>query len=197
MSEKVKVTKEQAEAIERALKFYGEDQLVDKHCLLQKNKDFWVGSFEGMNDLEMWKLARSIYIGYEVEPEFLIGDTVINKETGIIEEVDGYMTTILEKHSENYRHATPEEIAAEKERRWWRKHGRDVLEFKTNDIVSYDCNAWGGIYTVYSDIYSWDSFKNRLIKVSNRHMHNGRVLSFRADKLKVMCFVENRLDVSE
>src|SRR5699024_4896974 len=130
--------------------------------------------------------------GYEVEPEYEKGDWVIRDDHGTI----GIVTSVGDGYIEYdggcadgvhfFRHATEEEIAQEKEERWWNKHGRDVGEYRENDIVSHDDNTWGGIYIVYSNTYGHDAFRNRLIRVCNRHMHKGKKLSFQANELKVI-----------
>ena len=45
---------------------------------------------------------------------------------------------------ENIRHATSEEIAEEKQRRWWSERGRDVWELKVLDKIRLS-NAQGGV----------------------------------------------------
>ncbi|WP_158681502.1 hypothetical protein, partial [Microbulbifer pacificus] len=64
--EKVKVTKEQEQAIKQAIRLHGEDYVVDSHCLKQKNGLRWNLGLDALNDLEMWQLAKAIYIGYEI-----------------------------------------------------------------------------------------------------------------------------------
>src|SRR5699024_8613457 len=82
------------------------------------------------------------------------------------------------------RNATQEEIAEEKQRRWWAKHGRDVWELKEDDIL----NVNGAIRTVYhvdenkvyfyevSEIYTLDIMKG-----------SGTTI--------VVCFAEDRKDL--
>ncbi len=186
--EKVILTKKQADAVEY---FKKEHQ-------------------ENLGDMSLRSFYDALRCGYEVEPEFEIGQWIVltspftsAKITARILDIDvgGDNRIRLDRDDhcwwdkEDIRPATPSEIAEEKERRFFAGHGRGVLEFKTNDIVSYDCNSWGGIYIVSSDNYSKDAFGNRLVKVFNKYMHSGKTLSFRADELKVICFAEERLDV--
>lgn len=86
---------------------------------------------------------------YEVEPEYKAQDWIVSYEDnlGVIESVEDHVlhgswfdrkgkTFPMKCYFTNVkRHATPEEIKAEKERRAWAKIGREVGEFKTNDVV--------------------------------------------------------------
>ena len=119
MTEKVKVTKEQAEAIEKFQKTVHE---------------------LGISLDELKVIFES---GYEVKPEFKVGDWVICKKTkqiGQIEEYGIWDDSVWVTNDEfnfftDYRHATPSEIAEEKERRWWKKHGRKKWDLKRGDIL--------------------------------------------------------------
>src|SRR5699024_5409243 len=87
---------------------------------------------------------------YEVESEFKVGDWVLDVYEGITridsKEKEGLWIgegtlTWVNYDGECYerlRHATPEEIAEEKQRRWWAKHGREVWELRENDLLYYD-----------------------------------------------------------
>src|SRR5690625_1009321 len=145
MTEKVKVTREQAEAIERI-----KTEQIKRFEEVKKNKTAYLLTDweKPLFELESKHLQDALYIGYEVEPEVKVGDWVkanwivekptIHKLKGIDRntvEIDG------EQNNTNpgisiISLATPEEIAEEKERRWWAKHGRDVWELKTGDILA-------------------------------------------------------------
>lgn len=176
--EKVKVTREQAKAIEKIKDI---DYAINIHSF-KKRPD------SPLVDMSTARLARALFVGYEVEPEFLVGDTVIHKETGVIEEVDGYMTTILEKHSDKYRHATPSEIAEEKERRWWAKHGRDVWELRQGDVIYDEDENLVVIVHTYLDKSTDDE---KVVFRSGGWEFTDNI----PEQFKVVCFVENRLDV--
>lgn len=140
--EKVKVTREQAECIKSfennkvvALKHWVTDSFEVSKCLKKLTLD---------------ELARCLYSeeGYEVEEEFKVGDWVNFEDdtcsdciTKIIDiqpiynRVQYYGVSGWQNINSIQRHATPSEIAQEKERRWWGKHGRDVNEYRLNDIV--------------------------------------------------------------
>src|SRR5699024_4993267 len=151
MTEKVKVTKEQAEAIERYKKELV-DSIDEQYRFGVKRTPYeWA---EPLVELGGEQVLEIIKHGYEVEPEFEVGDWVVrtkelnhqNFHEGKIFKVKrivkGHLTKDLlvvdnddnsEHHFENIRHATSEEIAKEKQRRWWAKHDRKVWELKIND----------------------------------------------------------------
>lgn len=121
---KVKVTKEQAEEIEFAQGYHLEEYVIKAHT----GATTWelVGKFKGLNKLVLDKLIRALYIGYEVEPDFKVGDWVYHKPTKSIGKVDAVGDTKISVITyddfiyfgiSEIRHATPEEISAEKERR--------------------------------------------------------------------------------
>src|SRR5699024_3825332 len=112
------------------------------------------------DELTTQQVVDAYFGGYEVEETFKVGDwvvkgyegnrgEVIGKVEGItestygIEELHGIWSNFL-KHKTiiandgDIRHATPEEIADEKQRRWWSKHGREVYEFKSGDLIDHD-----------------------------------------------------------
>lgn len=206
---KVKVTKVQAEWLERYPLTQGQiDHYIDLQPL-KKRPD------SPIVDWSAATLARALYNGYEVEPVFEVGDWVVlvpgdytgwgytdypgevasvNDELGRVAAIFGgerlvYPRRMLKK-------INADEVPKLKEKAWFSKHDREVQEFKTNDIVSYDCSSWGGIYIVYNEKYSKDVFGNRLVSVWNSRMHDGRVLSFKAKELEVICFAEDRKDVA-
>src|SRR5699024_8891965 len=81
------------------------------------------------------------------------------------------------------RHATPEEIAKEKQRRWWAKHGREVWELRENDILYYD-----------------DEFKEveEVSEIGAIMLSSERVytpIETIKNKYSVACFAEDRKDL--
>src|SRR5699024_8037362 len=91
---------------------------------------------------------------YEVESEFKVGDWVVrieegsvNNRIGFINVEKGYTFEVTSKNDagtcvcgegryhnpKKLRHATPEEITKEKQRRWWKSHGRGVWELRKSD----------------------------------------------------------------
>lgn len=146
---KVKLTKEQATAVEKYkndLRFRHWQEKVNKirneiiieKCLLELSTDDFMNAFE---------------YGYEVEPEFNVGDWVhvswSNTNPSVHKVIKtGVRSTCGNKNGieidwggsptpplDIIRHATPEEIAEEKERRWWAKHGREPWELRKGDSL--------------------------------------------------------------
>lgn len=121
--EKVKLTQEQADAIE---------------TLKEKAK--------GMLVVDLLEALKN---GYAVEEEYKVGDWVVYKsaQKGLIickvESVSGVKVDTDYVASNGYkqsfgksqiRHATPEEIKAEQERRVWARIGREVNEWRKGDV---------------------------------------------------------------
>jgi hypothetical protein len=75
MSEKVKITKEQAEAIEHLLntpfcdKYKNNPEcIISTHANNKANRNnWWIGKSTPLNDMTLDTLIRALYIGYEVE----------------------------------------------------------------------------------------------------------------------------------
>ena len=118
MSDKVKITHEQAEKIKEwhlhtgylsiLLKLHVNNALASSNCL---------------QSLTLDELARALYVGCEVEPQFEVGDWVVHDNRNIAKIIyidcgiiyidnDGINTVSM-----YYSHATESEIAEEKERR--------------------------------------------------------------------------------
>src|SRR5690625_2466896 len=131
MSEKVILTQNQVDKIKELYNRLEElnmttDQFIDEHAL--------GGGYEPLNDLGVTvsMLARYFYIGYEVEPEFKPNDYVIYADGKV-----GQYFPVPKGYAQQMpvRHATPEEIAEEKERRFWNKNGRDVWGLRKRDVL--------------------------------------------------------------
>ena len=157
MTEKVVLTKEQAKAIEEFQKTVHE---------------------LGISSDELKVIFES---GYEVKPEFKENDWVCDMQHNKVARIDhrGVDDNCVWVDDEDYnffaieniRHATPEEISEEKERRWWAKHGREFRQLKQSDLI---------IDTRTGEVFSLSSIGVR----------NGFNKFY-----KVICFAENRLDV--
>lgn len=140
---------------------------------------------------------------YEVESEFKVGDWAV------YESVNGYnkIREIIEIRHETYvyaywsypdeltwvskrniRHATPEEITKEKQRRWWAKHGREVWELSLYDSVITKEGHPFTISYIYRD-YSGGTVKYEL---SNGAYYDKDDME---DKFKILYFAEDRKDI--
>ena len=192
---KVKITQEQADAIEKAWKMSGNKVFIIR--MHDRDGSVLIDGREQLGDISTDTLIKALYIGYEVELEFEEGQWValddyasrpiIAKILEIDIEGDGRLRLDWSDHcywdKERIRHATPSEIAEEKERRFWKKHGRDVWELREGDfLVNEDKIAWEVTSINPNEDYCSIDYTR-----------------FTYDEIKrgflVMCFAENRLDV--
>ena len=185
--EKVKLTQEQVTALEKAINDYGIDTTMNDH-----SPHNWGGFLSPLNELKIHQMARALYIGYEVEEMFEVGDWVVydngvrcGYKTNQIKDVDeqkAYFDEGRTMHLTRLRHATPEEVAKEKQRRWWARHGRDVYEFKSGDLIDHD-HYVVEVMEVRSDMLRVEM--NAAV---------GTITEEYYDLIKVICFAEDRKD---
>lgn len=199
--EKVKLTKEQANAIEWALQKeneYSPDRLLRLRS--SDNANFH-NELYPLNDIDIAVLARALYIGYEVEPEFKVGDWVVYKHNNTIWEIIGelyggkvhYDITRGGKykgsvHKDHIRLATPEEIEKEKERRWWAKHGREVWELREGDLLER-LNA--------STIIEFLRFDQGALEYRIQNSYYREDILGYTKRYRVICFAEDRKDIGD
>ena len=200
---KVILTREQAEAIEIAIREYGKDNVLNDHLSAYPDYQNWGGRFEPLNGLEPHTLARALYQpdGYDVEPELEAGDWVItpNGTVGRLlaipfskphsKKFKFYVDSLGYKKTERLiplselQQATPEEVAEEKERRWWAKHGRKPWELKVFDIL-HDGN--------FPRTVTGTNHKQKHIELDwSVDLSLERIQK----AYRVACFVENRKDM--
>ena len=187
--EKVKLTREQAEEIERYKKNGDEqiDYMIDGH-IYDKRPDLKIST------LKTSELARALYIGYEVKETFEVGDWVY-VEVPKKELPNVFKVMIAERYSvkldrlygnhkkSDIRHATAEEIAEEKQRRWWAKHGRDVWELRENDLLYYDGE--------FKEVEEVSEFGAIILSSERVYFPLETIKS----KYSIACFAEDRKDV--
>src|SRR5699024_8454985 len=137
--DKVKLTREQAEMIKNHKEADNLEMLLRKHRML--------GCLTYIDELTTQQVVDAYFDGYKVDPDFEVGDWVVydngvergyGYKTNQIKDVDeqkAYFDEGRRMHLTSLRHATPEEITKEKQRRWWVRHGRDVYEFKEGDLI--------------------------------------------------------------
>ncbi|WP_199425797.1 hypothetical protein [Thermaerobacillus caldiproteolyticus] len=193
--EKVKLTPQQAESLEYLKRNFRLKEIVILH--VQKYGCDWVGKGEGINGLDVDTLIKALYIGYEIEEPFKVGDWVTweyrsTKYTGkileisdndVLTDVKGSIYGANQRFLKNkIRKATPEEIAAEKERRKWAAIRRKVGEYKTNDIVYHEKYGYG-VYV-----------HGQMIEPFNQEKYSGWH-DVKAKELKLICPVEQRFDL--
>lgn len=188
--EKVKVTQEQADAIE-----WQKEEARRAHERFKRNHqcdlDEQLYTLLELSTEDYMK--ASFTVGYEVEPEFKVGDWVTYKYWGLVGKVyslnggvvlDNRKTSAL--NPTDFRHSTPEEIAEEKQHRWWAKQGRDVWELKRDDLLM---NRGGTIFEV-------ENVTEKEIELWTIHKPIGKqfLLEYIKRNFKVICFAEDRKD---
>lgn len=184
---KVKLTQEQAKLIDEIKDI---DYAINIHGLNRRPDS-------PLQKLSTAEIARALYIGYEVEPEYSVGDwvrvnwsdrTTINRITDIYSDlvkVDGEQSNktpnikIIEV-------ATVEEVSEEKERRWWKKHNRDVWEIREDDTLTYA----GVPYVV-------DWFNSEVVRFKSGRSNAGfcETFDYVKERFEVFCFAEDRKDI--
>lgn len=190
---KIKITQKQADAIEDVLETHNRDRVLDLHVI--KNVSCWEDEWKSLNDLLPHQLARALYIGYEVEPEFKTGDWVTDPsgDIGITTNVNG--TSILADwksgstawaHKEDLSYSTPEEITTEKTRRWWSDNGRGVWELQHLDLIVNNDSHIYEVETRAGVIYL-RSTRNGSAEVYDSELEGNFI---------VVCFAEDRQDLS-
>lgn len=189
---KVKLTKEQAKAIEKIKA----NQLEQIERLLANPDDY--GIFEWSKvllKLSPEEYYDALFEGYEIEETFNVRDYVTRIDNGQVIKVIGvnreekyvYESLSSMHMFKDIRHATPEEIAKEKERRWWANHGREVWEIREDDLLEY----LGNVYIV--DCFDSEAIWFRRNKYS--YSDYSELVSFVRKHFKVVCFAEDRKDV--
>ena len=176
MTEKARLTQEQADAIEE----YKRCQRSNHYQESVNKQRYNLYLAKCLLDLTSSEFMDALYIGYEVEPVFEIGQWVKSTEgkgIGKIIKIDdcNYYTDFglaSSKRDMTIRHATPEEIAEEKERRWWASQGREILEFREGDVVKRNGR---NVYIVNCPEATRDIAKDNIIEI--------------------VCFAKDRLDV--
>ena len=134
--EKVKLTQEQADAIENI-------SFREEAAKLQING--WKHRENRcLNHLTFDDFIKALYIGYEVEPKFKEWDWVVYRDEVFritVKLEDGTFVIENDRAFEQeippflLRYATPEEIAKAKRRRWWNYHNRDEWEVREKDLL--------------------------------------------------------------
>lgn len=206
--DKVKLTQAQAGALESInrrfqLRHGGIGVLLESHIKHKWEGDNW----KYMNELSVDDVVRALYIGYEVKPEFKVGDWVrvswSNTYPGIykvtktgVRSVAGNENGIEIDWANNSRpsldivgYATPEEIAKEKERRWWKSHNRDVWEIREDDTLEY-----------LGDLYIVDSFDSERVGLKSgieRKTNYAEPFHFVKKHFRIVCFAEDRKDIKQ
>ena len=149
MSEKVKITREIAEAIEKLRDYDVTDfgiianiiKDIDGPLELKKPIETLRNFTHRCEGSNADKLLDALRIGHEVEEEFKEGDWVfcptINHVARVIDPHSKGGISVADRNYARYiecRHATEQEIAQEKKRRFWSGIGREVDEYREGDV---------------------------------------------------------------
>ena len=190
MSEKVKLTREQAEAI-KSIRGDINGGFTPGNIRTQLKKQWMSKPYATLNELPFEQFIVAVLGDYEVEPIFEVGDWAVDRRS---------VYKIISKHHADYlnkevhpevRHATPEEITEEKQCRWWAKHGRDVWELKDLDILINE--KTGKMYEV--DILKDETIRLWKIGVDGAFASDYKSAKEISKYVEVFCFAEDRKDV--
>lgn len=142
---KVKITQEQAEELKQLI---FDDWNKEEIIYLTRVGHWREGT--PLHGLSADDVAMAYFVGYEVEPNFKVGDWVVItsvNNTGKISKITN--TNALKDYPigldwdnenevlgyDDIRHAAPEEVATEKTRGWWDRSGRKVWELREGDLL--------------------------------------------------------------
>lgn len=192
---KVRITQEQADAIER-LKQSHRDEIKR----FKKHPDHFVNWLLPIKNMHVDDIEKAYRDGYEIEIEYKQGEHVFHKSSekiGVVYEDNGYLSvrfldvkgTDMAFNPLNFRHATRQEIETEKTHIWWKKHDRNMWEIREGDILSY----LGYPFVV-------DSFDSGVVhfKINeefDRQYTEAECFNFVKGNFKLLCFVEDRKDI--
>lgn len=201
--EKIQLTQKQADAIEYALN-KTDDYKDDKDRLLRDISRDYVNFHNDLfplNKIDIAVAAKALYVGYEVIPQFKVGDWVIfeYKAVRVIGEIleietDEFFTAKVDDPKyqvpqnialSKLRHVIPEEIQQEKKRRFWEKLGREVYEYEEGDIVGVEGSKFI-TYISYEDLDRGEVEFPRFTAGDNEY--------FPLNKIRLVTPVEKRLD---
>jgi hypothetical protein len=192
--ERVKLTPEQAKVLERLKESHPKVVLVRSHYV---GTNWYLHQTKGteLDRLDLDTFIRALYIGYEIEEPFKVGDWVKYKNLdreyvyGKIEKINEFGSA--EAHWSDGKgggmplprleRMTPEEIAAEKERRKWAAIARKVGEYKKGDVV---------MYKGYADIVEFVDLRNGPYLVGLKRFVDEK-------EIELICPVEQRFDMKE
>lgn len=199
---KVKITQEQADAVERFK--------TEQYKSLKKEKEYPSSRFVEwalpLFELDADDIHDALYIGYEVEPEFKAGDWVVYKSNihkmpivRKVVEINQHISGVtLDRELiiaplNELRHATESEISEEKERRFFAKHGRKPWELKGKDLIA---DTMDGLLEIIKETdsrngyWAYSFFGHNNYVIGKAELLVGGLTG----RFEVACFSENRLD---
>ncbi|GGP17168.1 hypothetical protein [Oceanobacillus neutriphilus] len=191
--EKIQVTQKQADWLER---YELTQEQIDHYINIQPYKK---RPDSPIVDWDAGKLARALYVGYEVIPRYKAGEwlfilkeamhtgkdeirQIIDVQNGVIDLEDNWC---IRADSIHIRHAAPEEEQQEKKRRFWSKLGREEDGWKEGDIVGVEGSKFI-TYISYEDLDRGEVEFPRFTAGDNEY--------FPLNKIRLVTPVEQRLD---
>src|SRR5699024_8180796 len=174
----------------------------------------FTGSLGPINDLALHRVAKALYIGYEVEPQYPKEGDWVKYDTGSTTIYGQIDTTAFDDVTGNFSDGTRqrvhkcavnfmtnEEITIEKERRWWAKHGRDVWELELLDKVRLSNVEYEVIEVCQKGVYKVQT--NEYVPFHSIYVTNDQskiggkdgIELIEENNSKVVCFREDRKDV--
>lgn len=189
MSEKVKLTREQAEAIE---KIKG-NQLKQIERLLTNPDDYEIIEWsKALLKLSAEEYYDALFEGYEVEETFKVGDCVVLSDGKIVEIIEeGSFTVVVGWITKKLMYKDQIEISkitrhATRQEKWWSEHGREVWELREDDILEY-----------LGDLYIVDCFDSVRVSLKSgimRKSNYAELFEFVKKHFKIVAFSEDRKD---
>lgn len=200
---KVKLTKEQAEAMEYAKKHHNNRDLINAY-MKRSGCSFTVGGkLNILNNLDYDEFFGSLYDGYEVKykpGDWAVSNNHARNSVGFIEKAEngiyeGFWIDLDTKEKEEMicggtafkRHANDTEIKQAKAIDFWLKNGREYWELKPKDILRYKNLEHAAEVTKVDKLNS-----EYIVELSNGHCG---YLENVKENFEVVCFVQDRKDV--
>lgn len=185
---RVKINQKQADAIERLKK-----EQYKRIEEVKANSEIYLSDWEKpLFQLDADDIQNALFEGYEVEPEFYVGDWVnhrlhgigkvieVNKNTLEIYRSSGDEEGAYVWRKKNVRHATKQEA-------WWAKHGRDVWELKPGDIIRVPGRSFHEVTSSINDC--------KRGKYTFNDGYDLNVDELKSGIYELACLVEDRKDV--
>jgi|SRR5690625_3586543 len=195
MSEKVKLTREQAEAID-GIKA---SNLGNDGAILEFVRAFGISN----HIFHLDEIIKALYIGYEVEEKFEVGDCVVLDDGKIAEILsawqcdDKFLVGWIANGSMYKEYVNGNRIIrhATKQEKWWASHGRKVWQLKINDEIWHRDSD-----KRYDVIFIFDNGDINMESTSANDFGQKEVVTVKKSYISnyyynVICFAEDRKDV--
>lgn len=192
---KVIITPQQAKAIEliETNELLTHEETVYAHAHTHQHNP-WRGEYAPLNSMNMLTLVDALRIGYEIRPNFEIGDLVkfAKSTTGKVYKVTGnrggliFLEHNLNAPERNLQHLTDKEKV---EYEWWDSRGREVWELKKGDILEF----FGDLLIVDDFIFDQVILLMRYESSENSYAQE---LDYVKENYMPVCFAEDRQDLS-